>query len=180
MGTPGQPKPVQYFTSVIFSEEEVLAPVGDALAALLGKKAGSTAVAPFDLTRYYEKEMGRDLRRVFFRFEPLRSREELAEVKIATNEIEQKLCHEGSRRVNIDPGYLSLEQVILATTKGYSHRVYLGKGIYADLTLMYQDGSFRQLQWTYTDYGSEECILMFNDWREEYRTALREQKKKWG
>jgi hypothetical protein len=179
MGTPAQPKPARYFASVIFNEETLLDPAEDALVALLGDLAARTPVLPFDLTRYYEKEMGQDLKRVFLLFQPLRRREELTEIKLATNEIEQRFCHDAKRKINIDAGYMSLEQVILATTKGYSHRVYLGRGIYADLTLIYQDASFRPLQWTYPDYGGEGCISMFNGWREIYKTALREERKKW-
>ena len=63
--------------------------------------------------------------------------------------------------------------MVLATTKGYAHRIYLGKGIFADLTLLYENGSYRALRWTYPDYGSDELIGLFNRWREHYKGMLR-------
>jgi hypothetical protein len=75
--------------------------------------------------------------------------------------------------LNIDPGYLSLEHVILATTKGYTHRPYLRDGIYADLTLIYQKGSYRALEWTYPDYGQPNIIALFNHLRTMYAEALK-------
>ena len=75
--------------------------------------------------------------------------------------------------MNIDPGYVALEHMVLATTKGYSHRVYLGQGIFADLTLIYDNGTYRSLPWTYRDYGSNELISLFNLWRERYKRLLR-------
>ncbi|MBP1750969.1 MAG: putative GTP-binding protein, partial [Deltaproteobacteria bacterium] len=71
-------------------------------------------------------------------------------------------------------GYIALEHVILATTKGYAHRLYIGKGIHADLTLMFNNGSFRALEWTYPDYAEPETIALFNKWRESVKQALKE------
>jgi hypothetical protein len=174
MGTPRQPGQVQFFASLIFRDEGLLSLAGDALCKVMGSLCDRTPIVPFDQTEYYEKEMGRDLLRTFYFFEPLRERELLAAVKIITNRIEMEFAEAGCRRINIDAGYVSLEQVILATTKGFSHRIYLGSGIYGDLTLFYQDGSFRPLPWTYPDYGSAPCISMFNMWREKYKMALKE------
>jgi hypothetical protein len=70
--------------------------------------------------------------------------------------------------LNIDPGLLSAERLVLATGKNYSHRIYLGQGIFGDLTLIYERGSFRPLAWTYPDYRQEEAIWMFNKIRERY------------
>jgi len=68
---------------------------------------------------------------------------------------------------------MALEHVVLATTKGYSHRIYLGEGIFADLTLLYENGTYRPLQWTYPDYGGDELIGLLNRWRERYKGLLR-------
>ena len=77
----------------------------------------------------------------------------LPEIKLTTNRLEEQWATpEGNRRINIDPGYLCLQHVVLATTKGYTHRPYLRDGIYADLTLIYRDKSFQPLEWTYPDY----------------------------
>jgi hypothetical protein len=98
------------------------------------------------------------------------------DVKLATNAIEEAMSVSGRRRVNIDPGYVALEHVVLATTKGYSHRLYLGQGIFGDLTLMFHNGGYRPLEWTYPDYASEETTQMFNRWRQQYKEQLRCQK----
>jgi hypothetical protein len=81
--------------------------------------------------------------------------DQLADIKLVTNALEQARAADGRRRVNIDPGYLLLERFVLATGKNYSHRIYLGRGIYADLTLIYRQGAFRALPWTYPDYGGQ-------------------------
>ena len=97
----------------------------------------------FDRTQYYAREMGWPLHRRFISFEKLIRPEELVEIKLATNRMEEKYLQADKRRVNIDPGYISLERLILATGKNYTHRIYLTKGIYADLTLIFHDKSFR-------------------------------------
>jgi hypothetical protein len=78
--------------------------------------------------------------------------------------------------VNIDPGYVALEHVVLATTKGYAHRIFLRSGIYADLTLVFENGSYRGLPWTYPDYQTQETIGLLNLWRLRYKESLRCQK----
>jgi hypothetical protein len=173
MGTRGFPKAVRFFTSLIHKGEHELARTEQELVSLLGNVAARTDPGPFLHTRYYDKEMGEGLLRCFLLFDPMLERDSLPDVKLKTNEIEIAYSIDGKRTVNIDPGYLSLEQVVLATTKGHAHRLYLGKGIFGDLTLMFADGTFRTLPWTYPDYGSIELIDMFNRWREAYKRRLR-------
>jgi len=131
----------------------------------------------FDRTRYYEREMGWPLYRRFISFEALISPETLVEVKLTTHAIENDYLNQGNRLINIDPGYISPERLILATGKNYVHRVYLGKGIYADLTLLFKRGSFRPLEWTYRDYSAPEMIAYFNELRHAYMEKLREMKR---
>lgn len=173
MGTPGNPKPVRFFTSIIYQEDGQSPEVDKRLTTLLGDILSRTVPAPFLHTNYYEKEMGAGLLRYFLLFQPFYDRTELPSVKLRTNDIETAMSKQGRRTVNIDPGYLSLEHVVLGTTKGYSHRIYLDRGIYGDLTLMYTSGTFGSLPWTYPDYGSADLISMLNRWREEYRADLR-------
>ena len=95
------------------------------------------------------------------------------DIKSKTNDIEASLAKNGMRTVNIDPGYISLENTILATTKGYAHRIYIGKGIYGDLTLIYNAGTYRSLEWTYPDYGEDDIISLFNGWRGVLKKKLK-------
>ncbi len=141
MGTVKAPPAIRLFSSLIFSDREALSTAEKQLVSLLGPVAERSDTMAFSYSDYYEKEMGKDLSRVFFLFEPLRPRDMLTEVKRSTNEIELCLAKEGKRRINIDPGYIGLEHVVLATTKAYSHRIYLGYGIYADLTLLFEKGT---------------------------------------
>ena len=143
------------------------------MIGLLGPVKERTGPVPFTHSAYYEPEMGPGLSRCFLLFEPLVARERLVEMKHATNAIEQTLAMDGKRRVNIDPGYIALEHVVLATTKGFAHRVYLGQGIFGDLTLMFANSTYRPLEWTYPDYASGDIIAMFQRWRETYKKELK-------
>ncbi|MCX8021818.1 MAG: DUF4416 family protein [Syntrophorhabdaceae bacterium] len=165
MGSIRTPKPVMFFASIIFSEQGILNRARDMVSKIIGKELESTPYMPFHHTDYYNDEMGTDLMRLFILYEGLIDRQRLPEIKEGTNEIELILSNEGKRRVNIDPGYISLENLILATTKGYTHRIYIDRGIYGDLTLMFYKGTFRPLEWTYPDYREEKVIDLFNGWR---------------
>ena len=96
----------------------------------------------------------------------------MVEVKLETNRIEDECLEDGNRKINIDPGYISLERLILVTGKNYTHRIYLSKGIFADLTLIFNRASFRPLEWTFKDYASPEIISLFNGVRERYKRQL--------
>jgi len=157
----------------MLQREEDLAAVLRALGTSMGTIEEQTPVEPFTHTAYYEKEMGQNLMRAFVLFAPLVEREALPGIKLAANEIEGSFSLAGSRTINIDPGYIALEHVILATTKGYAHRVYLGSGIHADLTLIYSNNTYRALEWTYPDYREEKTILMFVRWREQLKKVLK-------
>lgn len=128
----------------------------------------------FDYTDYYEKEMGTPLSRKVFVFKNLIEQEDLAGVKERTNEIEKKYSRDGRRTVNIDPGYLLASRFILATGKDYSHRIFIGRKIYADLTLMYsKTKGFTTLPWTYPDYASKEMISFLSRVRDKYILDLK-------
>jgi hypothetical protein len=118
--------------------------------------------------------MGGDLFRCFITFKILISIPLLPDIKQSTNRLEERYATPvGNRRLNIDPGYICLEHVVLATTKGYAHRPYLRDGIYADLTLIYRNKSFQALEWTYPDYRQEEVIGLFNQFRKKYVEDLK-------
>ena len=144
---------------------------------LLAEKLGSVdMVSPwlsFDETDYYHAEMGFPLFRRLVAFDKLIEQETLPEAKIFTNDIEAHFSHKGRRTVNIDPGYLLAERLVLATGKNFTHRIYLKKGIYADLTLIYQRGRFRPLEWTYPDYAGTAIIGFLRTVRDRYLFQLK-------
>ena len=154
MGRIGVPKPVKLIMGLITSDDHLFNEVLGVLASRYGGVDFESDCFPFECTDYYTPEMGKGLLRRFVAFRPLISRDALVRIKHETNEIEGQFAVEGRRRINIDPGYICAEHLILATTKGYTHRPYLGEGIHADLTLIYRDGDLRPLEWTYPDYAS--------------------------
>ncbi len=120
--------------------------------------------------------MGPDLYRKIFSKKQIVKREHIVDIKVKCNEIEQHTSKGGKRIYNIDPGYIAQEHFVLSTGKGYAHRPYLGKGVYADLTLIYKDKKFSELQWTYPDYKTAEIQNILKEIREIYLESLREEK----
>lgn len=153
------------FAGFISGDETVYREAVRRLKNLWGDISAESPFWPFDYTEYYRKEMGEGLRRSFAVFGRKIDPAELPRLKIEANEIEKVLSVEGKRRINIDPGYLTLAKVVLASTKDYSHRIYLGGGVFAELTLRYFRESFTALEWTYPDYRDEKTIRFFNDTR---------------
>lgn len=128
---------------------------------------------PFSQTDYYTAEMGAPLFRRIMGFCELICQDGLPDIKKKTNEIEARFAGKGKRVVNIDPGYVAAERFVLATGKNYTHRIYLRDGIYADLTLIYQKGRFRSLDWTYPDYAGESIIRFLTAVRARYLCQMR-------
>ena len=177
MSQPREPDPVKLIASIFTPKEDLIWEVINELSLRYGPVDWESPPMFFDRTRYYEREMGWPLHRRFVSFEYLISPDNIVNVKLETNELESRYLQEGNRLVNIDPGYIGLERLVLATGKNYVHRIYLGKGIYADLTLIYKKGSFRSLDWTYKDYADPKMIEMFNNVRKRYTEQLKERKR---
>jgi hypothetical protein len=127
----------------------------------------------FGYTDYYAAEMGEPLHRCMLVFRELIEQMDLAPIKLRTNEIELKYAASGRRQVNIDPGYLLYERFVLATGKNYSHRIYIGHGIYADLTLIYQQGAYQPLPWTYPDYKDKPMGDFLTQVRRKYSEDIK-------
>lgn len=173
MSKPSPAEPVKLIFSVFAAAIE---PLDEAIAKLsvhYGQPDFLSDVVLFDYTNYYHREMGENLVRRFLSMEKLIRPEALPDIKLATNRIEDEFTQEGKRRVNIDPGYISKGHLILATGKSYAHRPYLRDGIYADLTLFYQNKKFCTLPWTYPDYADEKQLLMLGKIRATYLMQLK-------
>lgn len=111
--------------------------------------------------------------RQFVFFRELITQDRLKEIKNLTRVIENEQSIEGSRRVNLDPGLLAPARVVLATTKDYAHRIYLGDGIFAETTLIFRNGKFMPGEFAYSDYTQEGTLRMFMDMRGELLEDLR-------
>lgn len=168
MGTPIKHPLVKLIVGFIFKEDKAY----DKAKKLLERRFGSldfeSQTLAFNHTDYYEKELGKGLKRRFLSFKKLIRLSNLPKIKLLTNRIEQKLTTGRRRQVNIDPGCLTQAKVLLATTKDQKHRVYLKSGIYAEVTLFYQDKTFKTWDWTYPDYKTAEYIEIFNKIRAIY------------
>jgi hypothetical protein len=168
MSRPQIPGPVKLIIGIFTKEKGVLNSVSNRLMQQFGQIDLISKWLPFDKTDYYQEEMGGPLFRRILSFRTLIHRDDLVTVKLATNDLEAEYTEEGRRNVNIDPGYVSREHVVLATGKNYSHRIYLGKGIYAELTLIYSKGAFRPVPWTYPDYAEGSLIGFLQRIRNKY------------
>ncbi len=168
MGKIEKHSPVKLIVGFIFRDKTALKKARAFLENQFGRIDFESKILPFNYTAYYEDEFGRDLKRVFISFQDLILPQELARIKITTNIIEKKLSRKGSRLINIDPGYLTLAKLVLASTKDYIHRIYLNRGIYAEITLFYTGRSFRPREWTYPDYQTPEYIAIFKQIRNIY------------
>ncbi len=173
MSYPEKSDDVKLIVSLFSPGKELVEKVIGQLSDIYGEPDWVSPEMFFDRTRYYEKEMGWPLHRRFLSFKNLIPPEMLVAVKLKTNEIEKTYLKGLKRQINIDPGYISLERLILATGKNYIHRVYLREGIYADLTLIFKRGGFIPLEWSYPDYAHSEMIACFNTIRAQYLEQLR-------
>lgn len=160
---------VKLVIGFIFKDEDVFNKTKTILEKKFGRIDFESKILSFDHTTYYEKELGKPLKRRFISFKRLISCQNLPKIKIITNRLENRLLtSQSNRTINIDPGYLNHAKLILASTKDYKHRIYLNQGIYAEVTLFYEAKSFRPWEWTYPDYKTDEYIAIFNLMREIY------------
>ncbi|QJA05802.1 DUF4416 family protein [Thermosulfurimonas marina] len=172
MSHPRKPPEALYFVSAFGREEARVLEAVEALSETLGPVLFRSPWRPFSYTDYYFAEFGSPLVRAFFFFD-LRPQEDLVEIKHQAYRVEKAFSQKGRRTVNLDPGYLLLSRVVLSTFKDFAHRIYLGRGVFAEVTLIFRQGSFRTLPWTYPDYAAAETLNLFNRLREEYKKHLK-------
>jgi len=172
MGQVKKSNPVKLVVGLIFKDESVLTKAELVLKNKFGSIDFESSTLPFNFTDYYEAEFGLGLKKKFLSFSKLIYPQELAKIKLFTNKVENKLSKNGCRLVNIDPGYLDLAKYILATTKDYIHRIYLNKGIFAEITLYFKNNAFLPGEWTYRDYKTKEYNDILIKIRQIYETQL--------
>lgn len=168
------PKPVKLFVAMLSSDRDLLKRARQLLGPLFGKVEAASDFWPFEHTNYYEHELGEGVERQFLSFADSIYPDALADIKRQTNELERRIASDlalplGSRPVNLDPGYLALSKIVLATTKDYNHRIYLQNGIYAEVTLTFKAGRWAPWPWTYPDYASG----VYNDFFQAMRESLK-------
>ena len=164
------PQPVKLVIGILAANNQCLHTAIDALTDKFGRLDFSSDVWPFDKTEYYQDQMGSRILRKFVSIEKLIEPGKLAKIKLQTNKLEQKLSKSLAlplpRPVNLDPGIIEPSKLILATTKNYSHRIYIGKKIFAEVTLIYDKGKWSPMVYTYPDYKQQCYFDFFNKVRE--------------
>ncbi len=156
--------------SALFPEVE------DRLGSLFGRIELRSELFPFDFTAYYEDEMGPRLKRMFLGFRELVPAERIAQIKIQTNRVEAEFASRSSgpaRPVNLDPGYLEESKLVLASTKNFSHRILISDGIYAEVTMQFENREWRSLPWTFPDFRTGRYNGFFTALRSNYRSQLK-------
>jgi Domain of unknown function (DUF4416) len=169
------PPPVKLVCGILYKDAEWLHLGLQDLEDKFGSPDFQSEPIEFTFTDYYYKEMGKPLSRVFVSFARLIDSADLADVKLYTNSVEEKhaLQAGGSRVLNLDPGYINGAAFILATSKNFAHRIYLGKGVFAQQELLFEKKRVQSLDWTYPDYRSYEYQEMLRKIRDAYLQQLR-------
>ena len=162
MGTPKKPELVRLFVGMLSRDPKLFSAAADILTKKFGPVLLESELIPFEFTDYYKPEMGKNLWRKFVAFKRIVSPEKLASIKLFTNHLEETYSLNRKRRINLDPGFLTPARIILASTKDFSHRIYLKSGIYAEITLLFRKGKFETLAWTYPDYRTETYLKFFS------------------
>jgi len=177
MGTIRPPKRAKLLAGLLSADPDLLLLARRRLTERFGDIEFETELWPFTNTDYYRDELGDDIQRQFVFFRELCSVESLPDIKRETNAVEQRLCDEtarphSARPVNIDPGYITFSKLVLASTKDYSHRIYLHQGIYAEVTLRFEAGQWKSWPWTYPDYAADTYHAAFTQARESLKSQL--------
>ena len=171
--------PVKLICGIIAGQEDVIFRSTSLLIEHFGPIDRSSELMDFSFTNYYEKQMGKGLKRKFLSFLEMVAPERLSEAKIQTNVLEDEIKKEfGSdkRIVNLDPGYITASALIIATAKDFSHRIPLQKGIYAHLEFLFGRNDVKTLDWTYPDFRSKNYHRFFLDVRKTYLRQLKSER----
>jgi hypothetical protein len=173
MGDIHAPSPVLLLIAASSRYDEALAWGLRRSEAAFGAAAAVSDAFQFTETSYYDAEMGGDLKKQFWVFAELINPGRLAAIKRQTNQWEAAYgglkTHHEPRPLNLDPGYLTLAKLVLASTKDHAHRIYLGEGIYAEVTLSFRRGAWQPVDWTYPDYRRQDYLDFFTRCRELLR-----------
>ncbi|GAH82548.1 unnamed protein product, partial [marine sediment metagenome] len=159
MAKASQPPRVKLICGMISSQPAMMDQARSALCKLHGEADLTSEVMDFDFTHYYDRQMGSPLFRQFVAFGELVCPDVLAEAKLGANALERDLASraadrsslrgEPARPINLDPGYVESSKLVLASMKNFSHRIYLGRGVYGEVTLLYRCSRWEPLEWTF-------------------------------
>ncbi len=173
MGIVSPPIPVKPICSATFSRDVPLDAILSGIGPSMGEVDLKSAVFDFNFTDYYSDEMGTNLKKVFISIRDLMSPGDLVRLKLRSNELEGIWSVAGRRRVNLDPGYVTSAKLVLASTKDFAHRIFLGGGIYGDVQLQYRHGAWHPEAWTFPDYRTGTALSFFEQVRDIFNRQER-------
>jgi hypothetical protein len=176
MWTLKKPDPVKLIIGILACDEKALSATVEMIKAKFGPLDLDSPVWPFTHTKYYANETGTTIVKKFVTIEKLISPDELAKIKLKTNKMEEKLAKKFtslSRPVNLDPGYIEPSKLVLASTKNFSHRIYIGKNIWAEVTLIFHKGKWVSFDYTFPDHKEDRYHGFFSQVRERTLEQLR-------
>jgi hypothetical protein len=182
MAEPSKPPRVKLICGMISARRELFAQAQQALAGQFGPVDIASEVVDFDFTSYYDQEMGHPLYRQFVSFAQLVCPDVLAEAKLSTNAIETQFRNLGQpdsppRPINLDIGYIEPAKLVLASMKNFSHRIYLGRSVFAEVTLMYHKAGWDALPWTFPDYASGRYSPFLSAARDKMREQIQQESR---
>jgi len=175
MSTPRRPLPAKLILSVLAAKWDRFRPeIKSTLEEKFGEIDYESEYIPFTETTYYDSELGKPIYRKILAFADLFKQNRLPQIKLATNALEEAYSREGKRLFNLDPGFITHERLVLATGKNFTHRVYLDQGIWADLTLIFTKGDWRDMPWTFPDYSAQKTKTHLRSIRDIYSGQIKD------
>jgi hypothetical protein len=175
MGNASQPLKTKLFVAIMFRPEIDINNVLKTLSNDFGPVEDSYGPIEFSFSNYYEEEMGGGLFKTYVSFGRPFDRDGLPAIKKFTNDFETKHLLNGKRAINADPGYITKDKLVLASTKDFYHRLYLGSGIYGEVTVHFRKGKFRYFSWTYPDYMDPPFLAFLTKARAKLVKELRDE-----
>lgn len=169
---PSEPNAVKLFFGILFSDEKLFHKASEMLGDLYGNIDYRSPNFEFTITDYYVPEMGSPIYRCFISFSKLVHPKILSHVKVESIRIEESLSIHGMRKVNLDPGYMDYDKIVLASTKYNGQKIYLDLGIWADLTLRYEKQHFHPYPWSFPDFKSGLYDQIFIEIRQKYKRQI--------
>ncbi len=170
---PTEPEPVKLFVGILYTDESLLEKAITLVVQNFGETDFESPEFEFTSSDYYKAEMGWPIFREFVSFHNLINPKELAKIKIETNKIEDELTEKNMRKVNLDPGYMDYNKVVLASAKFNAQKIYLDHGIYADPTLWYEKGKFEPYPFAFPDFKTNLYEKTFQHIRFLYKGQCR-------
>ena len=163
-------------SGVLYTDKSLLQQAKSLMIQNYGEIDFESDVFIFDVSDYYHQEMGSQINRIFWSFEKLINPKDIARIKIECNKIEDQLAIQENRKVNLDPGYLDYDKIVLASAKYNWQKIYLDYGIYADLTLRYKKGNYYPFPWSFPDFKEGHYNNTLLRIREIYKSQKKDKK----